>query len=231
MVLQDGPWSEPWDVVPAFCWAPDFTHSHEKFFWRWCTSSREAFTSQSPTRACPWTIIRADGCLMWACENARTIRRKADEQIHSNGRPPRPPHIVCHKMFYNLPPAPRLLHFSAGPSIPLQHFTARTPTKWKTAGSGTARSALCPILQWIPTYLSPFLLCPAFSLAACPHLRCGRAAETKEKQYLWEHASHPHMVLAASPPFSEFVSQPYSPEELLRCWVFFGFWQAKNCEI
>lgn len=60
-------------------------------------------------------------------------------------------------MFYNLPPAPHLLRFSPGLSIPpLLHFTAWTPTEWKTAGLGTARSTLCPILQWIPIYLSPF---------------------------------------------------------------------------
>lgn len=93
---------------------------------------------------------------------------------------------------------------------PLLHFNAWTPTEWKTSGSGTAQSTLCPILQWIPIYLSPFLLCPVCSLAPCPHLRWGRAAETKEKQPVWEHVSHPHMVLSPSPPFCEFVSQPYS---------------------
>lgn len=68
----------------------------------------------------------------------------------------------------------------------------KTPTEWKTAGSGTAQSTLCPILQWIPIYLSP--LCPVRSPAPCPHLRWGCAAETKEKQPAWEHVSHPHMV-------------------------------------
>ncbi len=80
----------------------------------------------------------------------------------------------------------------------------------KTAGSGTAQSTLCPSFQWIPIYLSPLLLYPVLSLAPCPHLRWGRAAETKEKQPVWEHVSHPHMVLAPSPPSWEFVSQPYS---------------------
>lgn len=36
------------------------------------------------------------------------------------------------------------------------------------------------------------------------------------------------MVLAASPPFSGFVSQPYSPAELLRCWVFLAFDKLKT---
>lgn len=99
---------------------------------------------------------------------------------------------------------PSLLHLSFCLSIPPQlHFTSWTPTEWKTAGSGTTQSTLCPILQWIPIYLSPLLLCPVCSLAPCPHLRWGCAAETKEKQPVWEHVSHPHMVLSPSPPSSE----------------------------
>lgn len=114
-------------------------------------------------------------------------------------------------MFYRLPLFPPLLHFSAGLFIPpLLNFTAWTPTEWKTDGLGTAQSTLCPILQWIPIYLSPRLLCPVHSLAPCPHLRWGCTAETKEKQPVWEHDSHPHMVLSASPPFCGYISQLYS---------------------
>lgn len=131
-------------------------------------------------------------------------------------------------VFYCLPPSPPLLHFSLCLSIPPQlHFTAWTPTEWKTAGSGTAQNTLCPILQWIPIYLSPLLLCPARSLAPCPHLRWGRAAETKEKQLVWEHVSHPHMVLSPSLPFCEFVSQPYSLV-ILWCYGWFCSWQVEN---
>lgn len=65
----------PWFLLSAG--APDFTHSHEKVFWRWCTSSWEPSTSQSPhTGAAPGTIIKADGCLMWACEEARNNEKK-----------------------------------------------------------------------------------------------------------------------------------------------------------
>lgn len=91
--------------------------------------------------------------------------REKRENNEKKGRQTNPPkwtspwslRILCPTMFYNLLPAPHLLRFSPGLSIPpLLHFIAWTPTEWKTAGLGTARSTLCPILQWIPIYLSPF---------------------------------------------------------------------------
>lgn len=137
--------------------------------------------------------------------------------------------MLCLTTYFSafLPPPP-LPHSSLRLSIPpLLHFTAWTPTEWKTAGLGTAQSTLCPILQWIPIYLSPLLLCPVRSLTPCPHLRWGRTAETKEKQSVWEHVSHPHMVLAPSPIFCEFVSQPYSLL-ILWCYGWFCFWQVEK---
>lgn len=130
---------------------------------------------------------------MW---NLSTDRwRKTETKVKANGHH-HDLYMLC-LVCYCLPPP--LLH-SSSPCLsvpPRLHFTAWTPTEWKTAGSGTAQSTLCPILQWIPIYLSPLLPCPVRSLAPCPHLRWGRTAETKEKQLVWEHVSHPHMVLSS----------------------------------
>lgn len=104
----------------------------------------------------------------------------------------------------------------------------KTPTEWKTAGSGTAQSTLCPILQWIPIYLSPLPLCPARSPAPCPHLRWGRAAETKEKQPAWEHVSHPHMVHFLPLLLSLNLFPNPTPWRSSCCYDCFYFWQAEK---
>jgi len=162
-------------------------------------------------------------------ENIEINQREADRQSSPTKCPSTwPLHEVSHTMFYCHTPQPPLLHFSFCLSNPpLLHFIALTPTEWKTAGLGTAQSTLCPILQWIPIHLSPLLLYPVCSPAPCPHLWWGCAAETKEKQPVWEHVSHSHMVLSSSPSFCEFVSQPYSLV-ILWCYGWFCFWQAEK---
>lgn len=157
------------------------------------------------------------------------MRRKADEQIRSNGRLLRPPHIVCHKMFYNLPSCSSSSSLLRWPVYPTATFHCSDSHWMENSWFGDCPEHIMPNSSMNSHLPLPFsLLCPAFSLAACPHLRCGRAAETKEKQYLWEHASHPHMVLAASPLFPGFVSQSYSPEELLRFCFFSAFDKLKT---
>lgn len=108
--------------------------------------------------------------------------------------------------------SPHLHPFSRALSIPaLLHFTAWTPTEWKTAGLGTAQSALCPILLWIPhlPLLSSEL---PRSLSS---FRWGYTAETKEKQLLWEHVSRPHMVLRCLSSFPSLCFPTWLPSDTL----------------
>lgn len=152
-------------------------------------------------------------------EKGRTMRRKGDKQILLNGHR-RDLNILCVTLCFIISLLLLISSTSprACPSHPCYISPLGLPLNGKQLVWGLPEAHYAQFFNEFPSTSPLSLLCPVFSLAACPHLRCGRAAETKEKQYLWEHASHPHMVLAASPPFSEFVSQPCSPETLFCYW-------------
>lgn len=71
-------------------------------------------------------------------------KKATDKPVHLNGHH-RDLYMLCLTSCFIVFLLPI---FSLGLSIPqLLHFSAWTPTEWKTAGLGTAQSTLCPILQ------------------------------------------------------------------------------------